>query len=147
MCTVHALLLRNSCLYQDTIWTYIYSFGAGFFTVEGKFHLRHCLYVSSTPNRPHRVAEAQHWLPGSQAARPLDCLSLILEIQGASPIVEWLVRALCFSGPGFCWFWSWAPTWHRSSGHVEAVSHMPQLEGPTTGICNQVLGGFGEKKH
>ena len=31
-------------------------------------------------------------------------------------------------------------------GHVEAVSHMPQLEGPTTKIYNYVLGGFGEKK-
>ena len=30
--------------------------------------------------------------------------------------------------------------------HVEVASHMPQLEGPTTRICNYVLGGFGEKK-
>ena len=27
---------------------------------------------------------------------------------------------------------SWVRTWHRSSGHVEVASHMPQLEGPTT---------------
>ena len=37
-------------------------------------------------------------------------------------------------------------TWHHSSGHAEAVSHMPQVEGPTTKIYNYVLGGFGEKK-
>ena len=32
------------------------------------------------------------------------------------------------------------------SGHAEAASHMPQLEGPTTRIYNYVLGDFGEKK-
>ena len=36
--------------------------------------------------------------------------------------------------------------WHHSSGHVEAASHMPELEGPTTKIYNYVLGGiWGEK--
>ena len=35
--------------------------------------------------------------------------------------------------------------WPHSSGHVEAVSQMPQLEGPTTKIYNYVLGVFGEK--
>ena len=44
------------------------------------------------------------------------------------------------------WFRSWAQTWHCSSGHAEAVSHRPQLEGPTAKIYNYVLGGFGEKK-
>ena len=34
----------------------------------------------------------------------------------------------------------------RSLGHVEAASHIPQLEGPTTKTYNYVLGGFGEKK-
>ena len=48
-----------------------------------------------------------------------------------------------FGGPGF---WSWAQTWHSSLGHVETVSHMPQLEGPTAKIYNYVLGGFGEIK-
>ena len=51
-----------------------------------------------------------------------------------------------FGGPGFCWFGSWAWTWHRLSGHAEAASHVPQLEGPTTEIYNYVLVGFGEKK-
>ena len=36
--------------------------------------------------------------------------------------------------------------WHHSSGHAEVASHIAQLEGPTTGIYNYVLGGFGEKK-
>ena len=31
----------------------------------------------------------------------------------------------------------------RSSGRVEAASHMPQLEGPTTKIYNHILGGGG----
>ena len=48
-----------------------------------------------------------------------------------------------YGGPGFG---SWARTWYCSLGHVEAASHMPQLEGPTTKIYNYVLGGFGEKK-
>ena len=33
-----------------------------------------------------------------------------------------------------------------SSGHAEAASHMPQLEGPTIKIYTYVLEGFGEKK-
>ena len=37
-------------------------------------------------------------------------------------------------------------TRHHSLGHVEAASHIPQLEGPTTKIYNYVLGGFGEEK-
>ena len=37
-------------------------------------------------------------------------------------------------------------TWHPSSAHVEAVSHMPQLEGPAAKIYNYVLGGiWGDK--
>src|SRR3712207_8360300 len=33
-------------------------------------------------------------------------------------------------GPVFCWFESWVRTWHCSSDHAEAASHMPQLEEP-----------------
>ena len=50
-------------------------------------------------------------------------------------------------GPVFCLFESWARTWHCSSNHAEAASHIPQLEGPTTKniqLCTG--GGFGEKK-
>ena len=61
-------------------------------------------------------------------------------------MAEWLGSHARFSGPGFRWFESWAWTWHCSSGHAEAASHMPQLEGPTTKMYNYVLGGFGEKK-
>ena len=46
------------------------------------------------------------------------------------------------AGPGFR---SWAWTWHRSSGHDEAASHIAQLEALTTRIYNYILGGFGEK--
>ena len=37
-------------------------------------------------------------------------------------------------------------TWHCSSSHAEAVCHIVQPEGPTTGIHYYVLGGFGEKE-
>ena len=39
----------------------------------------------------------------------------------------------------------WRPragTWHRSSGHAEAASHMAAPEALTTRIYNYVLGGF-----
>ena len=48
--------------------------------------------------------------------------------------------------PVFRWFESWARTWHCSSSHAEAVSHMPQLEGPTmknVQLCTRGL--WGEK--
>ena len=64
----------------------------------------------------------------------------------AGPVAEWLSSHASLQGPGFRWFESWARTWHHSSGHAEAESHMPQLEGPTTKIYNYVLGGFGEIK-
>ena len=37
-------------------------------------------------------------------------------------------------------------TWHRSSGHAEAVSHMPQLEVPTPKNTQLCTGGFWGKK-
>ena len=37
-------------------------------------------------------------------------------------------------------------TWHCSSGHAEAVSHVAQPEALTTRIYDYVLGGFGERK-
>src|SRR3712207_9497103 len=49
-------------------------------------------------------------------------------------------------GPVFCWFESWVRTWHCSSNHAEAASHMPQLEGPTTKNIQLCTGGlWGEK--
>ena len=50
------------------------------------------------------------------------------------------------AAPEFCRLGSLVQTWHRSSGHAEAVSHIAQPERPTTGIYSYVLGGFGEKK-
>ena len=50
-------------------------------------------------------------------------------------------------GPVFCWFESWVRTWHCSSNHAEAASHMPQLEGPTTKniqLCTE--GALGRKR-
>ena len=57
-----------------------------------------------------------------------------------------MVKFPGLGGPGFHWFESWAQTWHRSSSHTEMMSHIAQLEGPTTRIYKYVLGGFGEKK-
>ena len=52
-------------------------------------------------------------------------------------------------GPGFRRFESWAQTWHHSSSHAEAASHIPQLEGPTTKntqLCTRELWGEKGKK-
>ena len=49
--------------------------------------------------------------------------------------------------PVFRWFESCARTWHCSSNHAKAASHMPQLKkDPQRRIYNYVPGGFGEKK-
>ena len=65
---------------------------------------------------------------------------------GAGPVAERLSPSslLWLGGQGFHRFRSWAQTWHRSSGHVEAASHMTQLEGCATKIYNYIPGGFGE---
>src|SRR3712207_8317678 len=48
--------------------------------------------------------------------------------------------------PVFRWFESWVRTWHCSSDHAEAASHMPQLEEPTTKNIQLCTGGlWGEK--
>src|SRR3712207_2257547 len=49
-------------------------------------------------------------------------------------------------GRVFRQFESWARTWHCSSDHAEAASHMPQLEEPTTKNAQLCTGGlWGEK--
>ena len=53
---------------------------------------------------------------------------------------------LPFGGLGFFWFGSWAQTWHHSSGHAQAVSHIAQPEALTTRIYNYVLGGLGRRR-
>ena len=65
---------------------------------------------------------------------------------GPAPWPSGLVRSFHCGQPGFRQFRSRVPTWHRSLGHVEAASHIPQLERPSTKIYNYLLGGFGEKK-
>ena len=69
-----------------------------------------------------------------------------MAVEGASPVAERLNSRAPLRSLGFHCLGSWARTWHRSSGHAEVASHMPQLEGPTTKICYYVLEGFGEKK-
>ena len=66
---------------------------------------------------------------------------------GGRPVAEWLsshapLRRLRVSPVRIL-----VQTWHRSSGHAEAASHMPQPEGPTTRIYNYVLGAlWGEEE-
>ena len=61
-------------------------------------------------------------------------------------MAEWLSSCARLRWPGVSPIVSRGRTWHGWSGHAEAVSHMPQLEGPTTKIYNYVLGGiWGEK--
>ena len=60
----------------------------------------------------------------------------------------WVVKFVgsAIGGPVFRRFESWARTWHCSSNHAEAASHMPQLEGPTTKNIQLCTGGlWGEK--
>ena len=64
----------------------------------------------------------------------------------ASPVAQRLNSGAPISGSGFPRFGSWPRTWHCSSGHAEAASHMPQLEALTARIYYYVLGVFGEKK-
>ena len=70
-------------------------------------------------------------------------LMYVKEILGAGPMAEWLNSCAPLRRPTVR---TWARTWHRSLGRGEVVSHMPQLEGPTTKIYNYALGGFWEEK-
>ena len=68
----------------------------------------------------------------------------ILKDPGAGPVAEWLSSHAPLGWPDFCRFRSWTWTWHHSSGHAEAASHIAQPETFTTRMHNYVLGGFGE---
>ena len=61
-------------------------------------------------------------------------------------MAKWLSSCAPLWQPRVCQFRSRVWTWHYSSGHAEAASHIPEPEGPTTIIHNYVLGDFGEKK-
>ena len=61
-------------------------------------------------------------------------------------MAEWLRSRALLQQPRVLPVQSWVRTWHRSSSHAEAASHMPQLEGPTTENNNYVLGDFGRKR-
>ena len=65
---------------------------------------------------------------------------------GAGPMAEWLSWCVLLQQPRVSPVQIWGADMDHSSSHAEVVSHMPQLEGPTTkNIRNYVLGGFGEK--
>ena len=67
-------------------------------------------------------------------------------LPGACPVAEWLSSLTPLHGPGFPRFWSWAGTQHRSLGHAEVASQMPQPEGPTTKkYTTTYRGALGEK--
>ena len=60
-------------------------------------------------------------------------------------MAEWLSSHAPLLHSGFHRFGSWAQTWHRSSGHAEAASHVPQPEAPTTGTYSYVWGALGRR--
>ena len=66
--------------------------------------------------------------------------------QGPAPWLSGWLRVLHFGGPEFRRFDSCARTWHRSSNHAEATSHMPHLEGLTTKNTQLCTGGLWEEK-
>ena len=63
-------------------------------------------------------------------------------------MAEWLSLRSTAGSPVFRQFESWARTWHCSSSHAEAASHVPQLEGPTkdTTMYRGALGRKRKKK-
>ena len=66
---------------------------------------------------------------------------------GAGPVAEWLSLRALLQQPRVSPVQILAWTWYYSSGHAEAASHMPQLEGPTTKntqLCT--WGALGEKR-
>ena len=65
---------------------------------------------------------------------------------GACPLAEWLSSSAALGQPTVSLVWFLGVDMAPLSGHAEAASHVPQLEGPATKIYNYVLGGFGEDK-
>ena len=65
---------------------------------------------------------------------------------GAGPVAEWFKFTAPLWRPRVSRFGCWARSWHRSSGHAEAASHMPQLEGPTTKNTQLCTRGLWEEK-
>ena len=67
---------------------------------------------------------------------------------GAGPVAEWLSScALLQAAQCFFSFESWVRTWHCSSNHAEAASHVPQVQAPTTKNIQLCTGGaLGRKR-
>ena len=67
---------------------------------------------------------------------------------GTGPVTQWLNSRALLWQPRVHRFrsWAWAWTWHHLSGHAEVVSHLAELEGPTTSIYNYALGLWEGKK-
>ena len=61
---------------------------------------------------------------------------------GTSPVAQWLTLHALLWWPGV----SPARVLGADMAHVEAESHMPQLEGPAIKIYSYIPGGFGEIK-
>ena len=65
---------------------------------------------------------------------------------GAGPMAEWLSSRAPLPWPRVSRLGSWVQTWHCSSGHIEAASHMPHLEGATTKNTQLCTGGLWGKE-
>ena len=61
-------------------------------------------------------------------------------------MAEWLSSRALLQRPGVSLVQILGADMAPQSGHAEVVSHMPQLEGPTSKIYNYALGRFGVKK-
>ena len=62
-------------------------------------------------------------------------------------MAEWLNSRVLLQWPGVSPVQILAQTWHRSSGHGEVESHVPQLERPTTKkYTTMYWGDLGEEK-
>ena len=64
----------------------------------------------------------------------------------SGPMAEWLNSHAPLRRPRVHWFGFWMQTWHRSSGHAQAASHIAQPEAPTTTVYSYVLGAFGRRE-
>uniref|UniRef100_A0A9L0TAS5 Cyclic nucleotide-binding domain-containing protein n=1 Tax=Equus caballus TaxID=9796 RepID=A0A9L0TAS5_HORSE len=86
----------------------------------------------------------------SQIQEIVDCMYPVEYGKDSCIIKEGDVGSLVYvmeGSPVFHWFESWAGTWHCSSNHAEAASHMLQLEGPTTKMYTTMYrGALGRKR-
>ena len=102
------------------------------------------LRPGSGPANPGPAERNVRTSPPRHRAGPRSCFKNPVRGWPRGRVVKFARSAA--GGPVFRRFESWARTWHCSSDHAEAASHMPQLEEPTTKNTQLCTGGlWGEK--